>query len=372
MMRFWIGRRLVSLAIASVSFALAACSGNLGSGGVGGGLPIAPGAQGYQQPGGPGQAGPTSRQRTLEGAVYVTPDLAAIPLPAVAGFALSLQLGTPTPAPSGSASASPSGSPAAVRILRQHTSRVVVVAQAVVSPAAAPSAGPSPGPSVSDGGAPSAAASVSPSPKASGKAAKASPSPSPSGSKIETKLVAYPDSAPEAPTPAPTGNVQVFTKRKALVRGYISPSVDIPLYGLAAARFTIPSDEQTPNRGFTIAVFSTAKKHKPSLIASDAGATIASGVVSSSLDTPLTLKKGTGYDIILYGDELPATPPPVPPNYATPGNNPFVTPTPAGYQPQPGQGYPGQPQPGQTYPPPGYPTPTPYPGYATPTPYPGH
>jgi hypothetical protein len=378
-MRFWIGRRLLSLALAGASFGLASCSGNLGSGGIGGGLPIAPGAQGYQQPGGPGQAAPVSRQRALEGAVYVTPSLATIPLPAVGGFSLSLELTSPSPgtSPTAAASASPSGSPA--RNVLQHTSRVVVVAQ--VTPVASPSPSPSQSPAVvaSPTGVPSgsplplgssvpaavgsAVPKTSPKPTGSGKPG-ASPNPAASGPKIETKLVAYPDYAPDAPTPAPTGNVQTFTKRKALVRGYVSPSVDVALYGLAAARFTIPTEEQTANRGYTIAIFSAAKKHKPQLIASDTSSTLANGVIASSLATPLTLKKGMGYDIVLYGDELPATPPPVPPNYATPGSNPFVTPTPPGYQPQPGytgQPYPGQPYPGQTY----------APG-TTPTPYPGH
>ncbi|MBD5632858.1 MAG: hypothetical protein IAI49_00140, partial [Candidatus Eremiobacteraeota bacterium] len=161
--------------------------------------------------------------------------------------------------------------------------------------------------------------------------------------------------------------VQTFTKRKAIVRGYISPAVDISLYGLAAAEFTIPAEEQTPGRGFTVAVFTAGKKHKAQLLASDPEATLTSNVVASSRTTPLTLKKGTGYDIVLYGDELPSTPAPVASAYATPGTNPFVTPTPAGaYPQQPGQPpYPGQqPYPGQTA----------VPGYATPTPtpYPSH
>jgi hypothetical protein len=191
--------------------------------------------------------------------------------------------------------------------------------------------------------------------------ASASPHPAGTGPKIETKLVVYPDYAPDAPTPEPTGNVQTYTKRKAIVRGYISPAIDVALYGLGAARFTIPAGEQTPNRGFTVAIFSASKKHKPQLIASDTSATLESNVVAS-LATPLTLKKGTGYDIVLYGDELPSTPAPVPSGYPTPGNNPFVTPTPPGYQPPPGYPQQGQPYPGQTYPP----------GFATPTPFPGH
>jgi hypothetical protein len=340
---------------------LAACSGNLGSGGVGGGLPAAPG-QTYQQPQGPGSSGPADRERAVEGAVFVTPTLDSIPLPTVDGFSLVLALSSP--APSASPSAVPSGTPSsAAHGLRQHASRVVQVAQASVpsaTPVASPSAAPSTAPSSAASGAASAGPSASP--KAG---AHASPSPHPTGTgpKIDTKLVIYPNYAPDAPTPEPTGNVQTYTKRDPIVRGYISPAVDVVLYGLGAARFTIPTSEELPGRGYTIAIFSSAKHKKPHLIANDTSASIADDVISSSLATPLTLKKGTGYDIVLYGDELPSTPPPVQPGYATPGSNPFVSPPPSGYPQMPGQ--PGQPYPGgpngiQTYPPPGA-TPTPFP-----------
>ena len=356
-------RLLVSGTVLTVAAGLAACSGNMGTGSMGGSLPV-PAANGYQQPQGPSAAS-SSRQRIVEGAVYVTSDLAAIPLPDVDGFSLALSLATP--APVASASPGPSATPTA-RSLRQKVSRVVVVAQAAVpsesavTPIPAGSALPSAGPSAS----PSAAPSPSPAakPSASSKAtAHPSPSPTASGPKIETKLVAYPDYAPDAPTPVPSGNVQTFAKRKPLVRGYVSPAVDLPLYGLAAARFTIPTAEQLPNRGYTVAIFTSVKKHKQQLVASDSSATLVGSVVASTLATPLTLKKGTGYDIVLYGDEGPSTPAPIASGYATPGTNPFVTPVPTGY---PGQtGYPQNgfttPYPGQTYAPPGYQTPTPYP-----------
>ena len=103
-------------------------------------------------------------------------------------------------------------------------------------------------------------------------------------------------------------------------------------------------------------IFTAAKRHKEHAVAFDASASLANNVVSSSLVTPLTLKKGTGYDIVLYGDDLEPTP--VPKGYPAQGNNPFVTPQPGGRP-----GYPGQQQPGQPY----YGPPTPY--YGPPTPY---
>jgi hypothetical protein len=358
-MQFWFGRRLAAFFVACAACGLAACSGNLGSGGVGGGLPAAPGGQTYQQPQGPGSSGPTNRERAVEGAVFVTPDLASIPLPTVDGFSLVLALSSP--APSASPSEVPSGTASsAAHGLRQHASRVVQVAQATPpSPtpsAAAPASAPSAAPSPVGSGAASAGPSASPKP------GKSSPSPHPTGKspKIDTKLVIYPNYAPDAPTPEPTGNVQTYTKRDPIVRGYISPAVDVVLYGLGAARFTIPTAEQLPGRGYTIAIFASAKHKKPQLIANDTSASIADDVVSSSLATPLTLKKGTGYDIVLYGDALPSTPPPVSPGYATPGSNPFVSPTPAGYPQMPGQPYPGAPNGMPTYAPPGT-TPTPFP-----------
>lgn len=359
-MRFCFHRRLAALIVAGAACALAACSGNLGSGGVSSGLPGVPGSQGYQQPQGPGSVAPASRERAVEGAVFVTPDLATIPLPTVDGFSLVLALASPGPSasPSAGASALPSG---AAHGLRTKMSRVTVVAQAVI-PSASPTAVASARPS----GAPSPAASGSPTPGASSspRAGTRSPSPRPSQSppKIDTKLVIYPNYAPDAPTPQPSGNVQTYTKRHPIVRGYISPALDVTLYGLGAARFTIPATEQLPGRGYTIAIFTSVKHHKPAMVANDTAATIENNVVSSALATPITLKKGTGYDIVLYGDDLPSTPAPVPSNYATPGQNPFVTPLPSGYPAAPGQpNYPGAPSGFSSYPP-GF-TPTPYPGH---------
>ncbi len=191
------------------------------------------------------------------------------------------------------------------------------------------------------------------------------PTPVPSGPKIETKTTIYPSDAPPAPSPAPTGNVQTFLHQTAIVRGYFLPATDIELSSLDAVRFTIPKEEQTPNRGFIVALYDMSKKHKPRLVAYSADTSLSSGVVTSSGGSdPLKLSKGIGYAAVLYGDDLPATPPP---SMIPPAANPFATPTPPGYAPPPG--YPAPPgYPPPTYQP-GYPPPTYPPGYPTPTPY---
>jgi hypothetical protein len=350
-------RPLAFSALLGALVAVSACSGNLGSGGTG--LPVTPGGTtGYQQPAGPGGATSSSRERDAEGAVYLTSGMNTLPLPTLDGFSLSLSLASPSPtaAPSAVASASASAS------LRQKVSRVVTeVAQVAVPSEAAASplvvASPTPSPSPS----PVASAATpkpSPSPSATPKSGThtATPNPNASGPKIDTKLVIYPDSAPDAPTPMPSGNVQQFTKRTAIVRGYLSPAIDLPIYGLAAARFTIPKDEQTAGRGYTIAIFTSVKKHRE-LIASDPDAKLADNVVASTLTTPFTLKRGTAYDILLYGDQLAPTPAPVPSAYPTPGTNPFVTPMPSGY-PGATNGF-QTPYPAQTYAPSNYTTPYP-------------
>jgi hypothetical protein len=142
------------------------------------------------------------------------------------------------------------------------------------------------------------------------------------------------------------------------------PAKDITLYGLGAVRFTIPSTEQTPQRGFTIAIFQSGKHHHDKLLASDTAPSLSNDTIASSRsDASIVLKKDTGYLLMLYGDEAPSTPAPVQPGYPTPGNNPF--PAPSGF---------GTQQPGMPVQPPYPGNPTYQPGYpgapnASPTPY---
>lgn len=317
-------RRTLATAAGVCALLLGACQGNLGTGGGGGiGLPQTPGygqgqGQGQGQPGVPAAA---SRQRVLDGAVTRAPDLDAIPLPALEGFSVSLALGTPTPKPS------PSQTPAPATSGSAKHSRGVAERSAhprATLPTASPT--PSPEPSVSPSSSPNLSAAASTTAPDASKA-----------DKIATKTTIYPDDAPSPPTPQPSGNVQTFIKRTPLVRGYLSAGQDVALYGLGAVRFSIPPAETTAQRGFTVAIFEAGKKHRDKLVAYDAQATQSDGVVASSLaNDPLTLKKNTGYLLMLYGDELPATPAPAVSGYPSPGNNPFVTPIPSGYPGGPG------------------------------------
>lgn len=325
-----IGKRVVGVAGACFAVALAACQGSSGTGALSIPLP------GSNNPAGPGtSAQSVSRQQTLEGAVTLGSDRSEIPLPSLDGFSVSLQLGTPAPA------ASPAPSPAA----SGRAGKAALAKRASAAPA-------TPSPSVTGGG-------TSPVPVPSGSSAAASPqassSPTAAG-KMDTKTTVYPESAPDAPSPKPSGDVQTFAKRTALVRGYIAPTTDLNLYGLGAIRFTLPAAELTSGRGFTVAVFTAGKKHHEQLVAFDASPVLLDSVVASSLtNDPLVLKKSSAYLIMLYGDELP---PAAAGAYPTPGSNPFPTQTPGGQPGQNGLQQPGYPQqPGA----PQYSTPTPIP-----------
>lgn len=323
------------LAVVAVLVALAGCQGNLGSGS---GLSI-PAAQPYGQPGGPGNPAPQTRQRSLDGAVFLTSEMASLPLPTLDGFAISLALGTPpptpSPTPSGYVAPTPTASASASpRTPRRVKTRALAAPTATTSPAPVPDSSASPLASASSASptasatandAANGATSASP---AAGSTKRPTPGASPAVPKTVTKLVVYPDDAPAAPTPAPTGSVQSYPVRKALVRGSIKPAADLPLYGLGAVRFTIPSDEDTTGRGYTVAIFAAGKRHHESLVAGDPKATVASHVVASGALDALVLKKNTTYAIVLYADELPATPSPAGVGYPAPGSNPFATPQP--------------------------------------------
>jgi hypothetical protein len=373
-----------SIVVAGVlSFALAACQGNIGSGS---GLSIPQAAAPYQ-PGGPGQTA-QSRERALDGAVYLSSYSPAptLPLPEVGGFAIAINLGTPAPSPSPapSTSASPASKKSASK--RSPTSAIRHrYSFALAGPSPSPAASEAPV-AASSASAPSAASLASAaadavthlsdvaSPSASGSPGPAgSGAPLPSGSaspaghhhthpainqgpKVVTKTVAYPDDAPVAPTPEPTGSVQTYPVRTALVRGYLLPAVDVPIYGLGAITFTVPKSEITAARGYTIAVFTYAKKHRGKLLEYDTSPTVGTDTIASSYaDDPIVFKKNIAYELVLYADPGLATPVPLPTgSYPNAGTNPV--PYPSGYTPQPGQS--GSPLP------PGYATP-----YPTQTPF---
>jgi hypothetical protein len=293
------------------SLSIAACSGGAGTGT---GLPAPPG----YNPTPNAAAAQTIQEHTTAGAIYLTKDVDELKFPASTGFGFTIDLGAtaPTPVPSGF-----------------H---------------AKPTAAPSPSPSAS----PAPRTTDTPAPK--GKRSKPTPDPTPSGPKIDTKVTVFPMDAPAAPTPEATGAVRSFAQRVPVVRTYLLSATTLKLYSLAAVHFKLPKDERPEGRGFTIAVFEQHKHRKYGLVAWEPEATVEGDTVSVSDATePLTLKKKMGYVFVLYGDDLEPTP--VPHNYAPPGQNPFVTPTPAGRP-----GFPQQ-----------YGPPTPYGGqqpYGAPTP----
>jgi hypothetical protein len=370
-MGFQLSRRLGSVVLVCAAGAITACQGNIG-GGSGLSIPQAPG---YGQPAGPNGAQTQSRERVLDGAVFLSSKLTEVPLPELGGFGVTIALGTPGPASAATEApaAPPTGLHAAFEAGRTRVARAVAGPHTGSSPSPDPSSSASgaasgapasastgasaqPSGSASGGTTPAAAASGAPSPKPSRTASPAATTAS-DHPHIDTKLTIYPDDAPPPPTPIPTGEVQTFVHRAPIVRGYVLVGSDLPLYGLGAVHFTLPLTEVTPKRGFTIALFESGKHRHERLMNYDTDPIVQDGLVYSGQSDPVVLKKGRGYLLMIYGDDEPAAAPVVPAGYPSPGNNPF--PVPSGY-----------PQPGYTQVPNNpYATPTPYNPYATPTPY---
>jgi hypothetical protein len=329
---------------------------------MGGGLmPPAAGGQAAAPPG-PGAQSTYTREQTLDGADVLTADATQIVFPTVGGFGLAINLASPTP-PGMTPSPAASGVKTASIKAKGGTAPPAASASPIPTPSVSPSASPSAGASGSPS--PSPAGSGSPAASASAVAThKPSPGPKP---KVTTKTTIYPNDAPPAPTPEPTGNVQTFFHQAPIVRAFFESPVDLTLSSVGAAQFTIPKVEQTPKRGFVVAFFEAGKKSKDTLLAWSGSVTLANDVVSATgAEDPVVLKKNVGYVVVLYGDALPPTPPPAG-SYPAPGYNPVPTPAPSGYGAPP---YAAPPYggPGATYPP-GY-QPTYAPGYPTPTPTP--
>jgi hypothetical protein len=306
-------RRVAYVVAVVAALGVAACSGSMGGGSS------LPAPQGYN-PTPNSAAAAILREHTTAGAIYLAKDLTELDFPSSTGFGFAIDLGTPKPKTALTAGGSASKASS-------------------VTPAPSPSPAPSP----------TASATV----KKSG----ATPSPEPSGPKIDTHVTIFPQDAPVAPTPAPTGDVQSFATRVAIMRGTMMSSIDLKICSLSCVRFKLPKDERPEGRDYTVAIFEQHKHRKFSLVAWDSDATLEGDTVTVEGATKeITLKKKQGYIFVLYGDDLEPTP--VPKGYPAQGNNPFVTPQPGGRP-----GYPGQQQPGQPY----YGPPTPY--YGPPTPY---
>ena len=277
--------------------------------------------------------------------MFLDSELKTIPLPDVGGFSVVISLVEPTPGPSATGSGVPlqsvvSGAPAQPAatggIGLQSGTRLSA------APTPAPPLTPPPSPGASGQGSPAPSASASgPAGKQTPRSAlasnvKAKAAATPSGPKIDTKTTIYPEDAPVAPTPQPTGNVQSYAHRTPLVRGWIISRVPVTLYSLAAVRFTTPNSELTKNRGFTIALFESLKHRKNKLVASDPAAVLADGVISASnvAPEPISLKKNVGYSFVLYGDDV--GPVPTPTGSFPPANNPLLGSPGPGGAPNPG------------------------------------
>ena len=304
--------RLASRAVGlALVLASVACQGNIGTGS---GLPQPPGPQITPI------LGAQSRTRTTDGAVFLASDVKAIPLPEVAGFSVTIALEPPTPAPSGALqAASESQGLASTRFATAPTA---------APPLVPPSSSASGAPLARGSEAPVSETSAGPSSKPTMRSALAANAKTkaalPSGPKVDTKTTIYPEDAPAAPTPQPTGSVQSYPHRAPLVRGWILSRVPVTLYSLAAARFTIPTQEQTKGRGYTIALFESQKHKKNRLIAWDPAAVVADRSISAAsvATEPIPLKKNVGYYFVLYGDDL--GPVPTPTGSFPAANNPVL------------------------------------------------
>jgi len=134
-MSVWFLRVLACTALGAGAIGLSACQGNIG-GGSGLSIPQAPG---YNNPAGPGGAQSSSRERVLEGAVYLSSKLSEVPLPQLAGFSVALELGTPGPLSSPQSSpgaGTNSGKPAAALKHAMGAGAAVATAVASIVPAA--------------------------------------------------------------------------------------------------------------------------------------------------------------------------------------------------------------------------------------------
>jgi hypothetical protein len=170
-------------------------------------------------------------------------------------------------------------------------------------PTASPSPSPVPSPS------PSAEVLFSPSPSVSESlAATAQPGrkkkhADASSHQVELTFTVYPDSAPGAPTSAPS--MPPILVRHALLQGNLHAQDPITLPSLRSLVFTLAKREQITGRGFTVAVIEERKHRKTAQVAFDINATMdADGVVRSERSSPpLVLEAEHRYAFILYADD---------------------------------------------------------------------
>ncbi|MGZ3517043.1 MAG: hypothetical protein ACXVAM_07685 [Vulcanimicrobiaceae bacterium] len=301
----------IRIAFAAATLALAACSGNFGSGTSYPGSPGMPpmGGPGSQQqslpmpgtnpPGSPLPGTTQANGQDANGDTAVVSLASAssggLQCPTTNGYSCLVRFNAPdqTPAPSpsstskgvkskGKQSPSPSPSP---------------------SPAASPvpSGSPADLPSISPDG---AGPGENPDPMASGAAASPAPSPTPSGPTMTLKVEAQPKDAP-AMVHIPEGSLATVP----LMDVTMTPSDDFVVNGNVVVQFTLPQ-EQITNRGFAVQLFEVQthrKKHDYRAVYTFNKSTRQGTILSFAFTPPkLTVPKGSTYMFVLYGDDHPS------------------------------------------------------------------
>lgn len=275
----------ITIILAGLALALAACSGDYGSGtSAPGGItpPVQPGANAMPgasgAPAGAGHVTPTPSAPPGDTATYAFADAVnGVRCPEVNGYSCIIHLNVPVSTPSPKPSAS--------------------------SPMQTPQ--------------PLASASSSPAP---------SPSATPS---ITLKLEAQPHDAPAMVSP---NTKSVATT--ALIALRVTTNADVALNGTASADFILPQG-QVGGRGFAVQLFheTTARRnrHTDTFVGSYAKSTVSGTTLHFAITPPqVTSKRGETWLFVLYGDELPsASAPPSPGPSASTGNFPSASPAPS-------------------------------------------
>ncbi len=262
--------------------ALAACSGNFGTGTSSpGGSMIPPGAPGENQPlslpSDAGSASPGASAASVaaplggDTAQLALSDAASgLQCPDVNGYTCLLRLNAPdaTPAPS----SSPKGK-------TQST--------------------PSPSPS------PTPTATPAPSPLPSGELASPLPSATPTGPTMTLKVAVHPKGAPPMYRP-PAGALGTT----ALMDVTLSPSEKFVLNGNVIAAFSLPKEELA-QRGFALQIFQVQTHKKKSstlhpLYSFNKSSRDGSTLTFEFKPPKLTVPKDSTYLLVLYGDDHPS------------------------------------------------------------------
>lgn len=309
----------VRIVFAAGAFALAACSGNFGTGtsypGSPGMPPVGPNGQQQQSLPMPGTnnngspapgASPFSAQATSGNSAVVpvsTASTTGLQCPVLNGYSCLLRFNAPNETPS------PSPSPGA----KSAASKGKQKQSASPSPSPSPSASPTPSPQ------PSGSPGDMPDPSESGTPGSPSPSPTPSGPTMTLKIEPQPKDAPTM-VHIPTGSLAVVP----LMDVTMTPSDDFLVNGNVIAQFTLPQ-AQIAGRGFAVQLFEVQTHRKKSdyrAIYTFNKSTREGSTLSFAFTPPkLTVPKGSTYMLVLYGDDHPSATP-TPESSASPSAEP--------------------------------------------------